>query len=80
MISPWFTISSAAEYAHCSEWLVRNAIKQKKLRGSRLGNSPKSSWLIHHKYLDAWILGYGTRLTRAQHQEIKQLGENNEEK
>ena len=71
--TPWMSVSETSSYMKISERQIRKFLAQGKIRYKRIGDPMKGRILIHQKWLDAFILGFGTRLTQLQLSQIKQI-------
>jgi excisionase family DNA binding protein len=71
--SPWKSVSESASYMKISVRQMRTFIADGKIRFERIGDSKNSRILIHRKYLDSFILGYGKRLTHFQKTQLENL-------
>ena len=65
----WYTLSEASDYIGLKERTVRKLMKEGKLRYSQ----PSRKLLIHKKWLDAYAMSMGTRLTPTQKRELEEL-------
>ncbi len=65
----WYTTRSAASYLSLSERSIRSLLNAGKLKFSK----PAGKILIHKKWLDAWALSYGKKLTPSQNHEVESL-------
>lgn len=70
-IYPWYNISQAAEYLSCSTRTVQRLVQAGRLKYHRPHG--RRRMLFHRKYLDAYLLGYGTRISPSQRRQIENL-------
>jgi excisionase family DNA binding protein len=70
----WHNVDQAAQYLGCSTSLIRKAIREGNLKASRHDpSSEKSSYSIHRKNLDGYMLFHRKKLTRPQMEELDWL-------
>ena len=70
----WHNVREAATYLGCSDSLIRKAIREGKLKANRHDpDSEKSTYSIHRKNLDAYMLFHRSKLTRPQMEELDWL-------
>jgi hypothetical protein len=74
--SPWRSVSESASYMKISERQIRKYLAQGKIRNKRIGDPQKGRILIHQKWLDAFIMGYGTRMTPFQLSQLNKIQTN----
>ena len=68
-IEKWLTANQAAEYLNISERTLRKLCKE----GSVKYAQPGKKYFFHPSWLNAWVLGYGKRLTPTQRKEVDEL-------
>ncbi len=67
----WLNIKEAAQYMRVSERTIRRAIKSGALKFKK----PTKKYLFHKTWMNAWIFGYGKKLSPTQKHELKSLGD-----
>ncbi len=72
--SDWMSVSECASYMRISERQLRKFLSEGKIRNKRIGNQKAGRILIHQTWADAFIMGFGTRLTPFQKSQIEKLG------
>jgi len=73
-VRTWHNVKQAAEYLGCSESLIRKAIREGKLKASRHDpDSEKSTYSLHRKNLDGYMLFHRQKFTRPQMAEMDWL-------
>jgi len=68
-IEKWLTANQAADYLNISERTLRKLCKE----GSVKYAQPGKKYFFHPSWLNAWVLGYGKRLTPTQRKEVEEL-------
>jgi len=68
-MNKWYTLSEACEYVGLKERTVRKLVKEGKLRYSK----PSMKLLFQKRWLDAYVMNMGTRLTPTQKRELEDL-------
>ncbi len=74
--SPWMSVSECASYMRISERQFRKFLSEGKIKYKRIGCSTNGRILIHRTWVDAFIMGFGTRLTPFQKSQLEKLGVN----
>ncbi len=70
----WFNVRQAGDYLGCSSSLIRKAIREGKLKAKRHDpDSEKSTYSIHRKNLDGYMMFQKAKLTRPQMEELDWL-------
>ena len=70
-IEKWLTASQAADFLNISERTLRKLCKEGSIKYALPGKGKK--YYFHPSWLNAWVLGYGKRLTPTQRKEVEEL-------
>jgi len=69
---PWLSSKEAAEHLNISDRTLRKLCKNGKLKYTQMGEG--RSLRFRTSWLDAYVLGYGKKLTPTERRELEDLG------